>query len=84
MQSVGAKLEEATKFSRRCGWPEGEFLHEGRLFVGYQLFEVGIECRKFRVGSDGVERCMVAVISLILPNVDCSRYQSNLDTSTTQ
>ena len=52
MEGVRAELKETTKFPRRCSRPEGEFLHEGRLLVGYQLFEVGIERVELGMGGD--------------------------------
>ena len=70
MEGVRAELKETTEFPRRCSRPEGEFLHEGRLFVSYQLFEVGIKGRKLRMRGDGVEGCVIAMVSLVFPDMN--------------
>ena len=70
VEGVGAEFEEAAELARRGGGPEGEFLHEGGLFVGYELLELGIEGGEVGVVSNGVEGGVVAVVALVFPYMD--------------
>lgn len=67
MEGVGAEFEEPAEGAWGRGGPEGEFLHEGGLFVGYEGFEGGVEGGEVRVVLDGVEGGMVAVVAFVFP-----------------
>ena len=70
VKSVGAEFEEAAELSGRCGGPEGEFLHERGFFGGDEGFKLAVESGEVRVTGDGVEGGVVAVITLVFPDVD--------------
>lgn len=70
MKGVGAEFEEAAELARGGGGPEGEFLHERGLFVGYELFEGGVEGGETGVVLDGVQGGVVAVVAFVFPYVD--------------
>ena len=73
MQGVRAEFEEPAELPRRGRWPEGKFLHERRLFVCYEFFEMGVKGGKVGMGGNGMEGGMIAVVALILPDVDCNK-----------
>jgi hypothetical protein len=52
------------------GGPEGEFLHEGGAFAVNEGFEFLVEGGEIGVVVDGVEGIVVAVITLVFPDVD--------------
>ena len=70
MEGVGAEFEQAAELAGRSGGPEGEFLHQGGLFVVDEGLEVGVEGGEFRVGCDGVEGGMVALVALVFPDMN--------------
>lgn len=70
VKSVGPQFEKAPESAWRCGGPEGEFLHEGCLFGGYEGFKRFVEGGEVRMAGDGVEGGMVAVVALVFPDVD--------------
>ena len=78
VQSVGAEFEEAAELAGWGGGPEGEFLHQGGLLVGDEGFELGVEGGKVRVGGDGVEGGVIAVVALVFPDVDYLNHQQLL------
>ena len=70
MEGVGAKFEQAAELAGCGGGPEGEFLHQGGVLGRDEGLEMFVECREFWVGCDGVEGGVVALIALVLPDVD--------------
>ena len=71
MQCVRAQFKDSAEMTWRRGGPEGEFLHERAFFAAYQFFEFAVEGREVWVLLNGVERGMVALVSLIFPYMDC-------------
>ena len=70
MQCVGSEFKEAAEFPRRCGGPEGEFLHQRGVFGGDEGFELGVEGGKVGMGGDRVEGGVVTLVALVFPDVD--------------
>lgn len=70
VQSVGAKFEDAAELAWWRGWPKGELLHERNLLAVDELLEAFVEWWKLWVCRNGVQRLMVAVVLLVLPDVD--------------
>lgn len=71
MEGVGAKFKDAAELAGSCGGPEGEFLHEGCSFGGYEGFQLLVKGGEVGVRGDGVEGVMVTVVPLIFPDVNC-------------
>ena len=71
VEGVGAEFEEAAELAGWGGGPEGEFLHEGGVFGGDELFELVVEGDEVWVGGDAVEGGVVALVALVFPYVDC-------------
>lgn len=70
MKLVGPQLKEPTQFSRRCGRPEAELLHQRRLFLVNQGTQLAVKFRKIGVLRDCIQRAMVTFVALVLPNVN--------------
>ena len=84
MESVGAKFEQTTELARGRGGPEGEFLHEGDVFVGYEGFELFVEGGEAWVVLDGVEGAVVAGVALVFPDVHYAYVVSLLESQIAQ
>lgn len=70
VQRVRAELKEAAELAGRGGRPEGEFLHQGRVFRLDQAAQLAVEGGVFGVLGDRVQGGMVALVTLVLPNVN--------------
>jgi len=70
MERVSPQFKHASELSRRGGWPEAELLHEAGLLRLDKLLELAVEFGELGVLLDLVERLMVAVVALVLPDVD--------------
>lgn len=82
VQRVRAEFEEAAQLARRSGRPEGKLLHERAALGVDERLQFGIKIGELGVVLDGVERGVVALISLVLPNVNCGAVGLVLDAST--
>jgi hypothetical protein len=70
MQGVGAQFEETAELAGRGGGPEGELLHEGAGLRVDQLLELVVKRREGGVGGDGMKRSVIAMITLVFPNMN--------------
>ena len=70
MQGVGAEFEDAAEPAWGRGGPEGEFLHQRCVLGRDEGFEMSVEGREVRVGCYGVEGGVVALVALVLPDVN--------------
>ena len=69
VQVVGAQLKHPTEAARRARRPKAEFLHQRRALALDERSEPPFKGHEVRVPRDGVERFVVAVIALVLPDV---------------
>lgn len=72
VECVRAQLKDTTQLSWRGRRPEPELLHQRRLLAGDELLKLAVELGELGVILDRVKRSMVAGITLVLPDVDCS------------
>ena len=70
VQVIGAQLKEATQPAWRGCRPEREFLHERRFFARDEGFERPVKGGKVGMRGNGVEGGVVALVALVLPDVD--------------
>ena len=75
MKSVGTEFEKTPELAGRCGRPEREFLHEGCFFGGYEGFKSFIKGGEVGVAGDRVEGSVVAVVTLVFPDVNFDGQQ---------
>lgn len=70
VQGVRTKLEDSTKLTGSSCGPEGEFLHQGCLLRVDQRLELAIKLGEVRVVLNGVQRCVITFVTLVLPDVN--------------
>ena len=76
MKRVGSKLKKSSKLAwRGCG-PKRKLLHERCALGVDQVLELGVEFRKFGMVLDGIQRSVVALVSLVFPDMHCSKFAS--------
>lgn len=71
VQRVRAQLKEAAEVARGRGGPEAELLHQRAVLVADERAQLLVELGVLGVVRDGVERGVVALVALVLPDVDC-------------
>jgi hypothetical protein len=71
VQGVRTELKDSTKLARSSCGPEGELLHQRCLFRVDQGLELAIKLREVRVVLNGVQRCVITFVALVLPDVNC-------------
>ena len=69
-ERVRAQLKEATKLAGWRSWPERKLLHERAVFAADKRSKLLLEGRVFGVLRDAVQRCVVALVPLIFPDMD--------------
>ena len=70
VQGVGAELKETAEGTGWCRWPEGELLHQGRLFRGDEFLKLLIEGGEVGMGGNRMEGGVVSLVALVLPDVN--------------
>lgn len=73
VESVGAELKDTSESAWWRRWPEGELLHQRHSLRVDKLLQLLVKCWEIWVLGNGVERLVISIIFLILPDVDC-RY----------
>lgn len=67
---VRPQLEEPTQLSWRRSGPEAKLLHQGCLFLVDQGTQLAVKVRKFRVLRNRVQRAVIPLVALVLPDVN--------------
>jgi hypothetical protein len=70
VQGVRTEFEDSTKLAGSSCGPEREFLHQGCLLRVDQGLELAIKLGEVRMVLNGVQRCVVTFVTLVLPDVD--------------
>lgn len=71
VQGVGSQFEQAAKLAGRCCWPERKLLHKRGAFRVDERFQLMIKFGEFRVVLNSIKRRVIALVSLVLPDMDC-------------
>lgn len=69
VQSVRPQFKHTAEFPRRRGGPKAELLHQAGALRVDELLELAVEFGELWVVLDGIERLVVAGVTLVLPDV---------------
>jgi len=75
MKSVRSQFEETPELAWRCGGPERKFLHQRSLFGIDEGLELRFVCRVLGMMVSSVQGRMIAMVSLVFPNMNCTSDQ---------
>lgn len=76
MESVRTQLKDTAQLARSSGWPERELLHQRSLLGVDKRLELAVEFGELGMVLDIVQRLMVALVALVLPDVHYIKNQS--------
>lgn len=69
VQSVCPQFKHTAELPRRGGGPKAELLHQTGTLRVDELLELAVELGELGVVLDGIERLVVAGVTLVLPDV---------------